>query len=81
MNGPGRTVLGTFCASYFLPDCHVFALIALRKAAFSAILRCWVKRACPLFRWKTAKPSGTQTKDVLKGIARVDDPFGARWSA
>jgi hypothetical protein len=32
-------------------------------------------------QWKTARPFGTQTKNVLKGIARVDDPFGARWSA
>ena len=62
MNEPGLPVLETFCGSCFLPDCHVSALLALRKAAFSAILRCWVKRACPLFRWKTAKPSGTQTK-------------------
>jgi hypothetical protein len=28
-----------------------------------------------------AGPSVAQTKKVLKGIARVDDPFGARWSA
>jgi hypothetical protein len=27
------------------------------------------------------RPFVTQTKNVLKGIARVDDPFGARWSA
>jgi len=81
MSGHGPTVLGMCSVSFFLPDCRVFAPIALRKAAFSAILRCWVKRVCPLFRWKTAKPSGTQTKNVLKGIARVDDPFGARWSA
>jgi hypothetical protein len=81
MNGPGRTVLEMCCASCFLPDYRVFALIALRKAAFSAILRCWVQHVFPLFRWKTAAPSGTQTKSVLKGIARVDDPFSARWSA
>ena len=62
MSGPGLPVLETFYGSCFLPDWHVFALLALRKAVFSAILRCWVKRACPLFRWKTAKPSGTQTK-------------------
>ncbi len=44
MNGPGPTVLGTCCVSCFLPDCGVFCrVIALRKAAFSAILRCWVK--------------------------------------
>ena len=23
----------------------------------------------------------SKSKNVLKGIARVDDPFGARWSA
>jgi hypothetical protein len=27
------------------------------------------------------RPSVTQIQNVLKGIARVDDPFGARWSA
>jgi hypothetical protein len=58
-----------------------FSRYTLRKTAFSAILRCWVSYVCPLSRQKADGPSVTQTKNVLKGIARVDDPFGARWSA
>jgi hypothetical protein len=51
---------------------------ALRKAAFSAILRCWT--CIGLVLAKDEGPTCTQIK-VLKGIPSVDDPFGARWSA
>jgi hypothetical protein len=82
MSGPGPTVLGMFCVSCFLPNRTVFSRFALRKAAFSAILRCWVMRVRPLFQLRAGEaPLELKLKDFLKGIARVDDPFGARWSA
>jgi hypothetical protein len=44
-----RDIIGLCCVFYFRPDCTVLALIMLRKAAFSAILRCWVKPVRPVF--------------------------------
>jgi hypothetical protein len=39
-------------------------------------------RVRPLFQLRAGEaPLELKLKDFLKGIARVDDPFGARWSA
>jgi hypothetical protein len=40
--------LGTCCVSCFLLKSQRFEAYALRKAAFSAILRCWVKYLRPV---------------------------------
>jgi hypothetical protein len=66
--------------------------IALRKTGISAILRCWVIPACgsPILHFgirtgcwlkPTVADCLPKFKNVLKGIASVDDSFGARWSA
>ena len=82
MNGRGRTVLGTCCGSCFLPNSRVFARMHCEKPHFPRYLDVGlsVSVLCPPIEGGK-RPSGTQTKNVLKGIARVDDPFGARWSA
>ena len=80
MSARGQTVLGTCCVSCFLPNCRVFALMHCEKPHFPRYLDVGLSVPASV-SLEAAKPSGTQTKDVLKGIARVDDPFGARWSA
>ena len=59
----------------------VFSLIYCEKLRFPRYLDVGLIVSVLCSDGGLARPSGTQTKDVLKGIARVDDPFGARWSA
>jgi len=81
-NGRGRTVLETCYGFFFQLNCCVLSVSACEKAGFPRYLGVGLRMA--VFP-ADGRPMGhlqlRNLKNVLKGIARVDDSFGARWSA
>jgi len=82
MNGRGQTVLGMCCGSCFRPKCRCFSRIPCEKPRFPRYLDVGLTMSVLYHDGETdGAICSSKSKNVLKGIARVDDPFGARWSA